>query len=109
MTVDPTTEPAADLVWVVTTETDPWCTPEAAVEVTDMDVFPEVLVRTDQPRQEIEGFGVCFNELGWTSLSRLSEAERADVMREIFSPEGGNASVCRMPVGANELSIDWYS
>ncbi|WP_276782207.1 glycoside hydrolase family 30 protein [Actinomyces gerencseriae] len=109
MTVDPTTEPAADPVWVVTTETDPWCTPEAAVEVTDMDVFPEVLVRTDQPRQEIEGFGVCFNELGWTSLSRLSEAERADVMREIFSPEGGNASVCRMPVGANDFSIDWYS
>ena len=70
MTADPTTEPAADPIWVVTTETDPWCTPEAAVEVTDMDVFPEVLVRTDQPRQEIEGFGACFNELGWTSLSR---------------------------------------
>lgn len=103
------TESATGPTWVVTTETSPWRTPGAAVEVTEMDVFPEVLVRTDDLRQEIDGFGVCFNELGWTALSRLSEAERSGVLREIFSPEGGNASVCRMPVGANDFSIDWYS
>ena len=102
-------ESATGPTWVVTTETSPWRTPGAAVEVTEMDVFPEVLVRTDDLRQEVDGFGVCFNELGWTALSRLSEAERSGVLREIFSPEGGNASVCRMPVGANDFSIDWYS
>lgn len=95
--------------WVVTTETQPWTTPAAPVEVGPADVFPEVLVRLDAPAQEVEGFGVCFNELGWTSLSRLTEEERAGIMREIFSPEGANASVCRMPVGANDFAVDWYS
>ena len=94
--------------WIVTTETTPWQRTEG-VTVRDMDVFPEALLQTDTPLQEIEGFGVCFNELGWTSLSRLSEAERTDIMREVFSPEGANASVCRMPVGANDFSVDWYS
>ncbi|WP_297182433.1 hypothetical protein, partial [uncultured Phocaeicola sp.] len=32
----------------------------------------------------IEGFGACFNELGWTSLSLLSEADRNSIMKELF-------------------------
>ena len=31
--------------------------------------------------QTMEGFGGCFNELGWTSLEKLSEADRGGVMR----------------------------
>lgn len=99
----------AEPTWIVTTENRPWYTPDDDVEVVPADVFPEVLVRLDTPAQEVEGFGVCFNELGWTSLARLTEAERRDVLREVFSPEGGNASVCRMPIGANDFSVDWYS
>ena len=60
--------------------------------------------------QEIEGFGACFNELGWTSLSLLSETDRDEVIRELFHPtDGARLSVCRMPVGANDFSRDWYS
>lgn len=100
-----TTQPT----WVVTTEHESWATPATGVEITPMDEFPGALIQTDKPAQEIEGFGVCFNELGWTSLARLTEDERAEILTEIFSPEGGNASVCRMPVGANDFSVDWYS
>ncbi|MDO4259458.1 MAG: beta-glycosidase [Actinomycetaceae bacterium] len=95
--------------WIVTTENQPWHTPDAHIDIVPADVFPEVIVRVDTPAQEVEGFGVCFNELGWTSLSRLSDDTRAEVLREVFSPEGGNVSVCRMPVGANDFSVDWYS
>nr|WP_300336920.1 glycoside hydrolase family 30 beta sandwich domain-containing protein [Actinomyces sp.] len=95
--------------WVVTTEHESWSTPDTGVEITPMDEFPGALIQTDKPAQEIEGFGVCFNELGWTSLARLTQAERTEILTEIFSPQGGNASVCRMPVGANDFSVDWYS
>src|SRR5260370_18912420 len=36
--------------------------------------------------QTMEGFGGCFNELGWTSLSKLSEGDRESVLRELFDP-----------------------
>ncbi len=60
--------------------------------------------------QTVEGFGACFNELGWTSLSRLTEQERADIFNELFTPNNAaNFSICRMPLGANDFSLDWYS
>ncbi len=104
-----TTAVTAGPVWVTTTEHRPWHTVETGPEVGPADEFPNVLVRVDDLRQRVDGFGVCFNELGWTSLSRLSEADRQQVLAEVFSPAGGNMSVCRMPVGANDFSIDWYS
>lgn len=95
--------------WVVTTEHDSWTTPTQPVEIVPMDEFPGAFIQIDKPAQEVDGFGVCFNELGWTSLLRLSEADRAQILSEIFSPDSGNASICRMPVGANDFSVDWYS
>jgi len=69
-----------------------------------------VFVQTDAPLQGIDGFGACFNELGWTSLAALSAGDRDAVMRELFSPGvGANFTLCRMPVGANDFSRDWYS
>ncbi|RZK13976.1 MAG: beta-glycosidase, partial [Hymenobacter sp.] len=51
-----------------------------------------------------------FNELGWTSLGALSKADRESIMRELFAPGvGGNFTICRMPIGANDFSRDWYS
>ena len=68
------------------------------------------MVQTDAPLQAIEGFGACFNELGWTSLSALTAADRDSVLRELFAPGvGASFTLCRMPVGANDFSRDWYS
>lgn len=64
----------------------------------------------DNAAQSVDGFGACFNELGWTSLMLLDEAERNAVMAELFAPGvGANLRICRMPVGANDFSRDWYS
>lgn len=96
--------------WVVTTQTDSWSTQSGGVEIAPLDALPEVIVRLDDLRQEIQGFGVCFNELGWVALSRLSRAERTGILREIFAPGvGAGLSVCRMPIGANDFARDWYS
>ena len=66
-----------------TTEADPWFTPDTPVTIEPMRTFPGAFLRLDAPAQEIDGFGVCFNELGWVALSRLSEAERTEVLRQI--------------------------
>jgi glucosylceramidase len=62
----------------------------------------------DEPA--MQGFGACFNELGWTALKALSESDRDAVMQELFDPKvGARFSYCRMPVGANDFATDAYS
>ena len=70
----------------------------------------DVEIYIDQPRQMIKGFGACFNELGWISLSYLNVEERENIMQELFEPnKGANFNLCRMPLGANDFSRKWYS
>ncbi|MDR1500615.1 MAG: beta-glycosidase [Tannerellaceae bacterium] len=70
----------------------------------------DVIVCSSDTLQVIEGFGACFNELGWTSLSALSGEDREGVIRELFAPgAGANFTLCRMPVAANDFARNWYS
>ena len=59
--------------------------------------------------QKMEGFGGCFNELGWLALSHLSQNKREEVLDELFSSDKANINFCRLPIGANDYSVDWYS
>jgi glucosylceramidase len=68
------------------------------------------LALTGSKHQAIQGFGGCFNELGWIALRSLTPAERAKVLRELFHPtEGCRFSLCRLPIGASDYAADWYS
>jgi glucosylceramidase len=103
-------------VWIATTQTAPWQTKSFASSGRrgGMGGFGgnsrDLEVLLDAPCQTIDGFGACFNELGWTSLQTLSAEDRENIMREMFAPGvGGNFTICRMPVGANDFSRDWYS
>jgi glucosylceramidase len=65
---------------------------------------------TNEKLQTIDGFGACFNELGWKALSVLNEIDREKVIKDLFDPhEGLKLNVCRMPVGANDFARDYYS
>ncbi len=93
---------------VATTETSYWQQGRAKVAKDAKQLTYDIAI--DQKDQEVGGFGACFNELGWTSLSLLTEAERATIIKELFAPNtGANFNVCRMPVAANDFSTDWYS
>ena len=95
--------------WVSTTESSQW---EGQKGLTSGPVSgkPDVEILSDKPLQIIEGFGACFNELGWTSLNSLGQSDRETVLKELFAPGvGGNFTICRMPVGANDFARDWYS
>ncbi|MGI4822026.1 MAG: glycoside hydrolase family 30 protein, partial [Janthinobacterium lividum] len=95
--------------WVTTTATAPWQA-QPAVRPTAAASPPDVAIDLTQPAQTITGFGACFNELGWTALRLLPAADREAVFRELFAPGvGANFTICRLPVGANDFSRDWYS
>ena len=97
------------ITFVTTTESSTWqkgalFKPTFEWEMLNLNVDPS---HTDQT---IDGFGGCFNELGWTSLAALSEADRESVLRELFDPAAGaRFSYCRMPVGANDYATEAYS
>lgn len=96
--------------WVTTTPDVSWQLQDVNKIKYVRNEKPDVVIDVTRPLQTIDGFGACFNELGWTSLCRLNEADRNIVFRELFEPgKGANLTVCRMPIGANDFSRDWYS
>ena len=64
---------------------------------------------TDEKLQIIDGFGGCFNEMGWDALMSLPEKERNKVMENIFSPTEANFTINRMPMGASDYGLSFYS
>ncbi len=96
--------------WISTTETSQWENITNQNPLISSGENSDVEIFIDQEQQTIDGFGSCFNELGWTSLSILSEADRESIMNELFTPAiGANFTICRMPVAANDFALNWYS
>jgi len=95
--------------WVTTTEQKPWVN-QPEVKPVSREKNIDVIIDLSKTQQVIEGFGSCFNELGWTSLALLEKEDREEVMKELFAPGiGANFTICRMPIGANDFSLNWYS
>lgn len=95
--------------WVSTTQTDHWSAQKSLKPVIAKGIA-DAEIETTKPLQTVNGFGGCFNELGWTSLKLLSEQDRQGIFKELFAPGyGANFTICRMPVGANDFSLKWYS
>lgn len=92
--------------WVSSTYESPWQVMETA---TGTDAGKVIEIDTGKTLHEIEGFGTCFNELGWASLSELTQAERDGILNELFTPAGANFTLARMPIAANDFSLDYYS
>lgn len=68
------------------------------------------LVITDHEDQVWSGFGGCFNEIGWQALKALPSSKRDAIIRDLFKPGTGcNFNLCRLPIGANDYALDWYS
>lgn len=99
--------------FVVTTKADPW-QPGTILKAggggTTLDLSIELDGRPTVATRAIQGFGACFNELGWIALKALPPKDRDSVLRELFHPtEGLRFSFCRMPIGANDFSVGPYS
>lgn len=70
---------------------------------------PDIVVYKDSVLQEIDGIGGAFNELGWTAIQALSEDKSKEVFNALFSKQGCNFSMCRIPIGASDYSLSYYS
>ena len=69
-----------------------------------------ITIDTQNQEQEVTGFGGCFNELGWDALAMVTPEEKQQILNDLFSQETGcKFNVCRMPIGANDYAVDWYS
>jgi glucosylceramidase len=95
--------------WVSTTQNKPWGQ-QPKLKFSKAVKKLDFVINSKNTQQTITGFGACFNELGWSSLNSLNPIDRDLVLLEFFAPGvGGNFNICRMPLGANDFSLDWYS
>lgn len=59
--------------------------------------------------QRWDGFGGTFNEMGWDALSVVS-SETTKALKLLFdSREGANFVYGRIPLGASDYSMSWYT
>ncbi|MBD3418783.1 MAG: hypothetical protein GF398_01570 [Chitinivibrionales bacterium] len=99
---------ARSVQWYQTTESAQWVekgTPgmEPATGSASVTVDPGTKY------QVIDGFGGCFNELGWDAISQLPDTKREEVFRTIFDPvDGCNFNYCRMMIGSSDFSSAKY-
>ena len=69
----------------------------------------QAITISTQHAQQIDGLGGTFNELGWDALCCLDESQRQEVMRQLFAPSECNFTCCRLPIGASDFAMNYYS
>ena len=79
------------------------------VSVTLSNDFSDSLELTGVKKQKVLGFGGCFNELGWEALQLADKEAREEFLKQLFSKEECNFNYGRVPIGANDFSLEWYS
>lgn len=101
----------SSIQWVVSTQSEQWVKYAIPCKK-DKQVDNRIKIEIDlaRIRQQIDGFGGCFNELGWEALNLLDEGERQTILFNLFDLDKGcKFNICRMPIGANDYAVDWYS
>jgi glucosylceramidase len=103
-----TTAEPSSIRWICSTEKSRWQEMATTNAVTpgsanSINLDPKTIFQT------IDGFGGCFNELGWEALQAIPVDRSEAALRELFSPEGANFTLGRAPIGANDFSLGWYS
>lgn len=99
-----------EATWVSTTFNEPWRAQISIKGSIANDDSADIVINPSITKQTIEGFGTCFNELGWISLGKLDNSVKEKIIEELFSPGiGANFTICRMPIAANDFAKDWYS
>lgn len=101
---------AQTVSWRCTTVPSPWADKGTLpVSAWDNDTSLYITVDPSTKYQVIEGWGGAVNEIGWDALSALSQASRDSVLKAIFDSSGCGINVARIPIGANDYSMGYYS
>lgn len=102
---------AQKISWVSSTEAKKWFSHDPVpLQPLPQDVPCDSEIDTNVSEQTINGWGGCFNELGWDALKLLDKTKQQEVLKALFdSNEGLKYTLCRMPIGANDYARSWYS
>jgi len=63
-------------------------------------------IEPEQLKQTIDGIGSSFTESSAFVLAHLDPAQRAEVMKALFSEEGANFSLARTHIGACDFTVE---
>ncbi len=101
----------APVTWISSTGEQPWRQmPEPPLRPGSPERTPaEVRVEQGTTYQTIDGFGGCFNELGWVALGKALPSDRKRVLSALFGDEGCAFVLARLPIGASDYALDGYS
>lgn len=70
---------------------------------------PDITIDNSSKKQNWEGFGGTFNEMGWDALSAV-KSEIPNALKLLFDAnEGANLTFGRIPIGASDYSMSWYT
>lgn len=93
-----------------TTESAPW---QQVKNVKWSDKAPadeaNVVALTGEKAQTIDGIGGTFNEIGWDMLCYLESEARQEILDNLFGKDGARFNYCRMPIGASDYGMNFYS
>jgi len=99
-----------DIEWTSTTDANPWIIKAQGDIIQSQDSVVDVSIQSSDLQQVVDGFGGCFNEMGWEALNLLQQSEKEQIIKDLFdSISGCKFNICRMPIGANDYAVDWYS
>ena len=95
--------------WIQTINTNQWA--QSQVKLVNLSASKvDATILLNEQEQTVDGFGSCFNELGWKALSVLDNQACENIVKNLFDPkEGLKLNICRMPIGANDYALDYYS
>lgn len=99
---------AQKVSWTYSTTNEKWANGKT-LKFNESTENPYILIYPKEKLQKVEGFGACFNELGWEALLSLPKQERTKILTDLFSKDGVNFTLCRMPLGSNDYSLSYYS
>jgi glucosylceramidase len=94
---------------VSTTETERWVKSKKDIKIIESTAEADIVVYSDSILQVVDGFGGSFNELGYTALQVLPKEGRKEVMEALFSEDGCDFTMCRLPLGASDYALSYYS
>ena len=103
-------EPKVKVDWISSTNDKLWEAKTYTNEVDEELSNISIRLDIDKTQQTIDGFGGCFNELGWEALGMVKPEKKQQVLNDLFGTQNGcKFNICRMPIGANDYAVDWYS
>ena len=73
--------------WISTTDESPWIQKDITSDKSQSSSTIEISL--DNTAQTIDGFGACFNELGWDALNLVSYVEKQDILQSFFNQVSG--------------------